>query len=134
MTWRNLAIVLPLVTLTGVAHARTAPLVEPERMLLPAAQGKARGVDNVRAAIISGGQSLGWSVLQDEPGKLTLKYNKQGKHEVVVDALYDEQSYQLRYVDSTNMNYNKDDSGANIHPNYNRWIRNLIKYIGSAAR
>lgn len=134
MRTKQWAVALALAAVMGTAVARSAPMVEPERVLLPSAQGQARGADAVRAAIVAGGQSLGWMVVKDEPGRLTLKYNKQGKHEAVIDALYDADGYQLKYVDSMNLNYEHGSSGREIHPNYNRWIANLIKTIGANAR
>lgn len=42
-------------------------------------------------------------------------------HIAVMDIPYDEQRFSIRYVDSTNLNYD----GTNIHPNFNFWVRNL---------
>ena len=124
------ALALALVAWLGVAQAgRQAPLVDPEPVLVPTAQ----SAESVRAAIIAGGQQLGWMVAQDAPGKLTLRYNKQGKHEAVIDAVYDAKGYQLKYVGSTNLNYAENAGAREIHPNYNRWIANLIKHIGMAS-
>lgn len=152
---KQLALALALAATMGTAWARSAPLVEPERVLLPSAEGQSRGAQAVRAAIVAGSESLGWTVVSDEPGKLRLKYNKQGKHEAVIDAVYDADGYQLRYVDSVNLNYRPTgeaprfgaargyadpapaspaETGPQIHPNYNRWIANLIKTIRLAAR
>lgn len=117
--------------LTGVAHARQSPLVEPPRTALVAPSGAA-SAQRVRAAVVTGSNSLGWVVREDEAGRLRLSYNKQGKHEVTIDCHYDADGYQLKYVSSMNMNYEKDASGEQIHPNYNRWIANLIKTIGQA--
>lgn len=126
---KRIVVTLVLALSTLVTQAREAPLMEPGRVLLTAASGE----EAVRAAIIAGGASHGWVVAQEEPGKLTLRYNKQGKHEVVVDALFDAKGYELKYVDSKNMNYAKNDQGTVIHPNYNRWIANLVKAIGLVA-
>ena len=126
---RKLVITLVLALSAVAAQAREAPLMEPGRVVLTATSGQ----EAVRAAIIAGSATHGWVVAQEEPGKLTLKYNKQGKHEVVVDALFDAKGYELKYVDSKNMNYAKKDEGTVIHPNYNRWIANLVKAIGLVA-
>lgn len=130
MNARRMAVALALVACIGAAQAgRQAPLLNPERVLLPVSQ----SAENIRTAIIAGGQQLGWVVVNEAPGKLTLKYNKQGKHEAVIDAVFDAQGYQLMYVDSTNLNYGTGSGGPEIHPNYNRWIANLIKHIGQAS-
>ncbi|MBK1612140.1 hypothetical protein CKO44_01480 [Rubrivivax gelatinosus] len=136
MKTKQWALALILTAAMGAATARSVPLVEPERVLLPTtSQTQApRSADSVRATIINGAQSLGWVVVKDEPGKLQLKYNKQNKHEVVIDAIYDAEGYQLKYVSSINMNYSGLDTGAEIHPGYNRWIANLIKTIGLVSQ
>lgn len=58
------------------------------------------------------------------PGKIsgTLKLRR---HVAVVDIPYDTQSYSIKYVDSTELNY----ADGNIHKNYNGWIQNLEKGI-----
>jgi len=126
---KRIALTLALSLALVAAQAREAPLMETGRVVLTAASGQ----EAVRSAIIAGSATHGWVVAQEEPGKLTLKYNKQGKHEVVVDALFDAKGYELKYVDSKNMNYAKNDQGTVIHPNYNRWIANLVKAIGLVA-
>ncbi len=126
---KRIAIALALSMALVAAQAREAPMVETGRVVLTAASGQ----DAVRSAIIAGSASHGWVVAKDEPGKLTLKYNKQGKHEVVIEAVFDDKGYELKYVDSKNMNYAKNDQGTVIHPNYNRWIANLVKAIGLVA-
>ena len=146
-----MALILSLALVAG-AHARSAvPLIEPARveLLAAGANGNAEAVKN---AIVAGGAPLGWAVVSSEPGKLRLKYNKQGKHEVVVDASYDATGYQLKYVSSFNMKYEiaagtpaGNDStslymasareiGAGtpmIHPFYNKWVENLMRSIAS---
>ena len=54
-------------------------------------------------------------------------------HQVVVDVIYTESSFSIRYVSSDNMNY---DSVANtINPKYNQWVRNLQReIIGQALK
>lgn len=129
-TMRGWLLALAMAASLGTAHGRDAPMVQPGRVLLAAADGQASAAPAVRAAILRGAQGLGWSLSAEEPGKLTLKYNKQGKHEVVIQAAYDDKGYELKYVDSTNMNFSRNADGSlQIHPNYNRWIANLIKHI-----
>src|SRR6218665_681439 len=115
---------------TAPAHAaRQAPLLEPARVLLQSTDGQALTVEKVRSAILMGAQPLGWAVSKDAPGVLELSYNKQNKHYVVVRATYDATGYLLRYVSSTNLNYELKTEGPEIHPNYNRWIQNLVSHI-----
>ena len=134
MAIRTFIAALAIVAATSGAYGREEPLVEPGRIVLTAADGKPRGAADVRAMIIAGARKLGWSMDADVPGKLTLQRSKDTKHEVVVDAVYDDQGYELKYVSSVNMNYSKaDGSKAEIHPTYNRWVADLIAAIGSAS-
>jgi hypothetical protein len=132
-TTRGWLLGLALAAAMGAAHGRDAPMVQPGRVLLATADGQDKGAPAVRAAILRGAQGLGWMLGAEEPGKLTLKFNKQGKHEVVIEAAYDDKGYELKYVGSTNMNFSRNADGSlEIHPNYNRWIANLIKHIAIA--
>jgi hypothetical protein len=122
------ALILGGAVLCGTAQARQSPLVEPPRSEL-SVDGTG-SVERVKSSIVAAASSLGWVVRADEPGRMRLVYNKQGRHEVTIDCVYDAKGYQLKYVQSMNMNYGRDDAGEMIHPNYNRWINNLIKTIG----
>lgn len=81
-------------------------------------------LDEIGKAIARAGAALGWEMKQVAPGKIsgTLKLRK---HVAVVDIPYDTQSYSIKYVDSTELNY----ADGNIHKNYNGWIQNLEKGI-----
>ncbi len=118
-----------VVTFTmGSATARTAEIYAPPQIILaPAADASAQ---QVRNRIMVAAQGLGWQVLKDEPGRLELFFDKQGKHQVTIAVLYAATAYQIEYVNSINLNFTDADGTHRIHPNYNRWIRNLIKQIG----
>lgn len=121
---------LAAMLMASPAHAgRQAPLIEPARVVLYSPDGQPLTAEKVRHAILMGAQPLGWLVSKDAPGVLELSYNKQNKHYVVVRATYDAEGYLLRYVSSTNLNYELKAEGPEIHPNYNRWIQNMISRI-----
>ena len=128
---KKMVVGLILASLVGVSQARSAvPLVEPDRVVLVAGQA-ALTPDQVKQAIVRGSAKLGWTVASDEPGKLRLKYNKQNKHEVVVDVSYDNAGFQVRYVNSINMKYEQVNGVAHIHPFYNTWVSNLSRAVSS---
>lgn len=122
------ALLLALAMSSGAAVARTADLYEAPRILTVGSQ--ATDLQHSRDRIIAAGQSLGWAVVRETPELLELQYDKQGKHQVTVSVSYDTSGYLVRYVTSTNLNYAEVDGQRKIHPNYNRWVRNLIKQIG----
>lgn len=139
MIYRNAcpaAIMLALGLVTGAAqaHVRSQPMVAPEPMALEASQGKALTEAQVKQAILNGASQLDWSVVDDKPGKITLRHRKgSAKIEAVVDAVYDTNSIQLRYVSSEGLYYENKDGSAMVHPTYNVWIRNLRQRIDSAV-
>ena len=114
--------------LTAPAHAREA-----EMLITAPVAFAAPGADHLeqnRKRITAAAKSLGWVVDSDANNTMALSYDKAGKHKVQLRLEYDAESYRIHYVDSVNMNYVQRDGVPYIHPNYNRWVRNLIKQIG----
>jgi type IV pilus biogenesis protein CpaD/CtpE len=81
-------------------------------------------MDDVRQAIVRAGTGLTWQMRTDRPGHIlgTLALRT---HVAVVDIEYNQKSYNIKYKDSTNLEYN----GSTIHRNYNGWIDNLDRAI-----
>lgn len=131
---KQLAILLLGAVLAAGAQARSAPIYEPARVRLTSAQGVPLGAEQVRAAIVSGAAVRHWQVVAQGPDKVTLRYEKAGKFEAVVDVNYSADGFQVVYVSSNNLEYQRSSTGTEIHPNYNRWIKNLELDIGGAAR
>lgn len=82
----------------------------------------------VKAAIIHAGKARGWTMVDSEPGRVTLRYAPR-THEVVVAVRYDDNGFKIEYVASVEMNYRMKGGTPEIHGNYNRWIRNLAQDI-----
>ncbi|MBW8466399.1 hypothetical protein [Acidovorax sp.] len=122
------ALVLSMTLFGGAAIARTADMYDAPRVLSVSAN--PLDARQMRDRIVAGGQALGWAVIREEQGLVELRYDKQGKHQVTVAVRYDPSGYKIDYVDSFNLNYAEQSGVRKIHPNYNRWILNLIKYIG----
>ena len=115
------------------AHARQMLMEQPPRILFTESLGSSMTPDQVKSIIVASGNKLGWMAIGNEKGKITLQYNKgNGKHVVTVVVEYDVNGYQIKYVDSINMNYEISNEVARIHPNYNRWIFNLNKEINNS--
>lgn len=124
---KKMAMALALAATLGVAQASSV-LVEPERVTL-AAGATAPTVEQVKDAIMRGAAAHEWTVVDDQPGKLQLKHNKQNKHEAVVEVAYDTTGFQVRYVNSVNLKYQDKDGARTIHAAYNIWVRNLVHDI-----
>ncbi|WP_140628914.1 hypothetical protein [Methylibium rhizosphaerae] len=114
----------------SVAHARSTEMVETGRVLLPQVEG-APSAQRTHSSIVRAVLELGWTIVKDEPGRLEIKYSKGGgKHVAVVALLYDANGFEVKYVDSTNLNY--DAAAARIHPTYNMWVNNIVRKVSLA--
>ena len=127
---RKIAVGIAMALVVGSAMARNTEIYEPPQIMWTA--GATSTPQQLRDRIVAAGQSLGWVVAKDEPGRLELHYNKQDKHQVTIAVQYSETGYQIAYLNSVNLNYEDANGVRKIHPNYNRWIRNLVKQIGAA--
>jgi hypothetical protein len=123
-TIRTLVMALVLSATALATSAREAPLKDPGRVELASAGAQASAA-RVRQAIVLAGASRGWTVMSEQPGRLKLHFNKGDKHRVTVEVSYDEAGFEIRYVDSFNLNHAQRDGQTMIHPNYNRWVNNL---------
>ena len=81
-------------------------------------------MQQVGEAIVSAGNSLGWQMKPESPGRMTGTLYLRD-HRAVVDISYDARSYSIAYKDSSNLQYD----GSSIHNNYNGWIQNLDRAI-----
>jgi len=121
---RLLLTVVTLVFAAGV-QARNAPIVNPEKIAVTTSSGKAVSAEDVRKAIVVAGTSKGWAISNAGDGKTLRATLVVRVHTVAADIEYSATEYSIRYKDSVNMDY-KDGT---IHPNYNRWIQNLVTAI-----
>lgn len=124
MSFRSVLAVLALSI--AVAGCKTAPILNVDNQALPIPAGKTLTLEQVRSAIIRGGGALGWQMKDEGPSKLvgTLVLRS---HTAVVDIPYSTTSYSIKYRSSINLN----ESGGQIHSNYNGWVQNLQKGINS---
>jgi hypothetical protein len=84
-----------------------------------------RDVRVVENAIVKGMENRGWLAQKAQPGVIFGTLNIRS-HQAVVRADYDATSYQIRYVSSVDLDYEKNADGSeSIHENYNGWIQNL---------
>jgi len=79
-------------------------------------------LNEIRDAVTRAGASLGWIMVEEEPGLVrgTLRLRS---HVAIVDVIFDTSTYSIQYVDSTNLDYS--EANGTIHKNYNGWIQNL---------
>lgn len=116
---RILTVGLAAAALT-LASCRTAPIQNVANAPVP----PGKSAQQVREAIVAAGNSLGWQITPDAPGRMTGTLLLRD-HKAVVDIAYSASAYSIAYKDSTNLKYD----GSTIHSNYNGWIQNLDKAI-----
>lgn len=113
-------------------EARETPLVNFENVSILRADGKPLTAEKVKRAILLAGVRHNWSITPDKNGQMIATINVRGKHTATVEIPYSASSFSIKYRDSVNLSYRKDDTGVEmIHPNYNRWIDNLRRDIVS---
>lgn len=104
----------------------SVPILNIEEAPVSTASGKTLSPQEVRAAILRAGSSLGWQMRDEGPNKLvgTLYLRS---HTAVVDIPYNSKTYSIKYRSSVNL----DAKDGQIHKNYNGWIQNLTRSINA---
>lgn len=101
------------------ACARTAPIQEGGGEFIGRGNLSQRA-DQIRRA----GAGLGWRMESQGPGLVRGTLNLR-THQAVVDIPHDTRRFSIRYVSSSNLDYD----GRAIHRNYNSWVQNLQNAI-----
>ncbi|HZW52154.1 MAG TPA: hypothetical protein VFF05_09840 [Rudaea sp.] len=117
-------LLLPVALLLMAFHQ--APLVNPPSIAVPPKDTPDQVNKSIRAALLSGQ----WLVTANNPGEIdgTLARNDYSAN---IAVSYDDKKIQIRYVDSSNLKYEKKNGVEYIHRNYLVWIRDLAAQIQS---
>ncbi len=124
-----LALLLALAT--APAQAKVDELPEPQRIAVVGPMGKTPSLEQVRHAVATAGAPRGWQMVDEQPGRITLRNVVRGKHTVVVAVDYDAAGFRIDYVSSENMNYREKRGRRYIHPKYMQWTGLLAQDIGA---
>ncbi|MDR1888374.1 MAG: hypothetical protein LBQ81_03185 [Zoogloeaceae bacterium] len=74
-------------------------------------------------------------MLNETPAVLRLNLNIRDKHLLTIDVNIKDNSVDVVYVDSENLNYEKLSDGQElIHPKYNDWVKILLRTARAAAK
>lgn len=116
---------LGLVVATGCKASY--PVLEPTAAItLPNAS-----INAVHDRIVSVIKSTRWSIINDEPGALTIRLSRgNGPRSVTAKIAYTATNYTITLVDAVEMDY--DPEAKTISRKYNQWIRNLDLRISRA--
>jgi len=90
---------------------------------------KQASLDDIKLAIIEGGQIAGWKMQSIKPGLIEATINYESIV-AVVNVHYRAGSYDLLYKSSENFNYEDNE----IHSRYNRWLIRLDKAIRKSVQ
>lgn len=110
----------------SLAACGTVPIYNVDQSAVATASGKPLTHDQVRGAILRAGAALGWQFKDEGPNMLVGSISLR-THSAIVAIPYSATSYSIKYRASTNLN----ESGGNIHKNYNGWIQNLQRGIAA---
>tara|TARA_R110002072_G_scaffold9769_3_gene46882 strand:+ start:280 stop:705 length:426 start_codon:yes stop_codon:yes gene_type:complete len=80
-------------------------------------------------AIVRATTYRNWVAKPLAPGHIEASNLIRNKHKVVVDILFDTETFSIKYKDSTHLAWNP--TTQTIHPNYNSWVRLLEADIKS---
>lgn len=112
------------VPLLALLMAAAPLLVDPEPITVPAGMSE----QAVARAITLGVAQRGWIVSKQEPGYMEATLNIR-THMAKVGITYDVKSIQIKYLDSSNLDYEVEEDGRHIHRNYLKWINNVVHDI-----
>ena len=117
-------ILVALFTVLVISGCRSNPILEYKDSPISSMTNKDLTIEQIKKGIVDAGVPLGWIFSDKGPGHLvgTLALRK---HLAVIDIKFDTKVYSITYKDSENLNYD----GANIHAQYNNWIKNLQRRI-----
>ncbi len=118
---------LAALVLTGCASHREAIYQNP-----PISYSSALTMHQIEKGIMEGCKRRDWNPTKIRDGVIEATLHVRD-HVAVVRITYNQESYTVKYAHSENLNYEHGSNGTEtIHPNYNRWVQNLIRYINSS--
>jgi hypothetical protein len=137
----------------GAGAANVVPLVEPGPIAYPT--GKLYSTEEIRKSIVAGAMRHQWRVESESPGVVRLILDgRRDQAVLVVDVVYGDKSYSIKYVRSEGLRYVKGSGQAlvqnptsntvsratgdplitTIHSSYARWMKNLTDAINVELR
>ena len=119
--WRPLLLAPILLLLMA---SRTAPLVDPPPIPLPASISQDTVVHVIEQAL----SRYGWRIVKSVPGEIDAVYDPRD-FSVTIAVHYDARQVQINYVTSENLKYKVRHGRPYIHTSYDRWVRNLATDI-----
>ena len=127
MRFMNAALaVLSLFAFAGAVEARTAALVDPDPVAIPAGVTAEQVTKDIKRALIG----RGWEVTAEQPGAIDSTLHLRD-HVARIRVTYDAQAVRVAYVDSQNLDFAEKRGKRVIHGNYLGWIGFLINDLSA---
>lgn len=123
---RVLLAVLSLFAFAGAVHARSAELVDPDPVAIPAGVSSEQVAKDIKRALLA----RGWSVTAEQPGQVDSTLNLRD-HVARIRVTYDASQVRFAYVDSSNLDYRQKRGKTYIHSNYLGWIGFLVNDLST---
>lgn len=118
-----LVMLLGLAAVAPIAMASEV-LVDPQPISVPPGLSEEAVAKSIRLGVAQ----RGWVVSRQDPGYMEATLNIRS-HVAKVGITYDTKSIQIRYIDSTNLDYEVKKGVRRIHGNYLKWINNIVRDI-----
>lgn len=120
---RMLMMLLGLAAVAPIAVASEV-LVDPQPISVPSGLSDKDVAKSIRLGVAQ----RGWVVSRQDPGYMEATLNIR-THVAKVGITYDTKSIQIRYLDSTNLDYEVKKGVRRIHGNYLKWVNNIVRDI-----
>ncbi len=123
---RLLFTLLVLFTAAGAVQARSAVLVDPDPVAVPAGLSQEQVAKDIKRALIG----RGWAVTAEQPGEIDATLNLRD-HVARIKLAYDARQVRIAYVDSSNLEHRIKRGKPYIHSNYLGWIGFLVNDLSA---
>jgi len=123
-SWALLLMMLLGVAAVAPIAVASEVLVDPQPISVPPGLSEKAVAKSIRLGVAQ----RGWVVSRQDPGYMEATLNIRS-HVAKVGITYDTKSIQIRYIDSTNLDYEVKKGVRRIHGNYLKWINNIVKDI-----
>lgn len=114
------------VAFSAPVQARSAPLVDPDPVAIPANLGADKVAKDIKRTLAG----RGWSVTAEQPGQIDSTLNLR-THVARIRISYDAKQVRFAYVDSSDLDYKLKNGKPYIHRNYLGWIAYLVSDLST---
>jgi hypothetical protein len=118
--------VLCLTAFAGQVQARSAPLVDPDPIAIPAGVDSVKVVKDIKRALLG----RGWAVTNEQPGQIDSTLNLR-THVARIRITYNDKQVRFAYVDSSDLDYKLKGGKPYIHKNYLGWVAYLTSDLST---